>query len=150
MLAGAVLGIDREVRGKAAGLRTHMLIGIASAAMTMVSMELGNRLPDDNSAVRGDPIRAVDAVVAALGFLAAGIIIRGESGVRGLTTAATIWTCGAIGVACGAGLIEWAAIVLGFAVFVVTALGMFEGRLSPHGRSDDEDPDPPRALPKSR
>ena len=94
---GAAIGFEREVTGKAAGLRTHILICIGSTLFTEVSIAVA-ALGNGN----GDPSRIAAQIVTGIGFLGAGAILRTESGIRGLTTAATIWVVAAIGIAIGA------------------------------------------------
>jgi len=93
---GAGIGYQRERTGKVAGLRTHILIGLGAALFTVVSVF------GFSGAV--DPSRVAAGVVAGVGFIGAGVIFRGEEGVAGLTTAASIWIVAAIGLAAGAGL----------------------------------------------
>lgn len=95
---GAVLGLEREWRGKEAGLRTNTLIAIGSALFASMSVTFG-----------GDPARIAAQVVTGVGFLGAGAIMRTGGNVQGLTTAAMIWANAAIGLACGAGHIRLAA-----------------------------------------
>ena len=92
-LAGAVIGFDREVREKPAGLRTLTLVSLGSAVFTLTALEHG---------ADGSMSRVIQGIVTGVGFLGAGTIIRGqnEQSVRGLTTAASIWLSAAIGVAC--------------------------------------------------
>jgi putative Mg2+ transporter-C (MgtC) family protein len=99
---GAALGLEREWRGKEAGLRTNTLIAIGAALFTAVSILFTN-----------DPARVAAQVVTGVGFLGAGAIMRTGASVQGLTTAAMIWVNAAIGVAAGAGYIRLAAIVTG-------------------------------------
>jgi putative Mg2+ transporter-C (MgtC) family protein len=96
-LLGGLLGWERESKGKAAGLRTHMLVAIGAAVFVMIPQQAG---VDD-----ADLSRIIQGVVAGIGFLCAGTIIkgRGEEQVKGLTTAAGIWLTAAIGVAVGLG-----------------------------------------------
>ena len=128
LVCGMVVGIDRELRDKPAGLRTHMLVSLAAASFTLISFDFHARLiaqGNDNA----DPIRAVEAVVAGVAFLGAGTIIQSARKVRGVTTGAGMWMAGAIGLACGGGLFA-VAIMLTVAIFVVvTLLGMVEGWL---------------------
>lgn len=144
LVCGMVVGIDRELRDKPAGLRTHMLVSLAAASFTLISFDFHARLiaqGNDNA----DPIRAVEAVVAGVAFLGAGTIIQSARKVRGVTTGAGMWMAGAIGLACGGGLFA-IAIMLTVAIFVVvTLLGMVEGWLqrrrngdAPHAVDADE------------
>jgi putative Mg2+ transporter-C (MgtC) family protein len=122
-LLGAVIGIDREARSRPAGLRTHILICLASCLFTLIGIELFMRFePQGNM----DPTRIIEAVTAGVAFLAAGTIIRGEKNVRGLTTGAGMWLAGAIGVAAGAGLLILAGIATLMAVIVITVLRIIE------------------------
>ena len=93
---GGGIGYQRERAGKSAGLRTHILIALGAALFTVVSIF------GFSGAV--DPSRVAAGVVAGIGFIGAGVIFRGEEGVAGLTTAASIWITAAIGLAAGAGL----------------------------------------------
>lgn len=139
LVCGLVVGIDREVRNKPAGMRTHMLVSLAAASFTLISFDFHSRLiaQGNDSA---DPIRALEAVVAGVAFLGAGTIIQSRSRVSGVTTGAGMWMAGAIGLACGGGLFA-IAIVLTLAMFVVmTLLGLleayFERRLKNRSGSD--------------
>lgn len=110
VLAGALIGLDREVRNKPAGLRTLALVSLGSAVFVLTAF-------DD---VFADPrSRVIQGIVTGVGFLGAGTIIRGQSeeAVRGLTTAASIWLAAAIGIACG--LAFWPLVIGG------SALGLF-------------------------
>src|SRR5947208_11971473 len=101
---GAVLGLERELRDREAGLRPHLLVSVGSALFTIVSA-YGFRefLVNGGSVVRADPTRIAAQIVTGIGFLGAGAIIRQGLSVRGLTTAATLWVVAAIGMAAGAG-----------------------------------------------
>jgi len=94
---GGVLGYERERQGKAAGVRTHMLVALGAALFVLVPQQAG--VSD------ADMTRVIQGVVAGIGFLGAGAIIKGgaEESVKGLTTAAGIWLTAAIGIACGLG-----------------------------------------------
>jgi len=94
---GGVLGYEREQQGKSAGMRTHMLVAMGAALFVLVPQQAGMAVPDMSRVIQG--------VVAGIGFLGAGAIIknRGEDDVQGLTTAAGVWMTAAIGIACGLG-----------------------------------------------
>jgi len=96
VLCGAVIGAEREWHGKPAGLRTNILICLGAAIFTLISVKVATEFSSD-------PARIAAQVVTGIGFLGAGAIIRGEGGIHGLTTAATIWLAAAIGMCCGAG-----------------------------------------------
>ena len=99
-LLGAALGLEREWRGKEAGLRTNTLIAIGSALFSALSVTMG-----------GDPARVAAQIVTGVGFLGAGAILHKGASVQGLTTAAMIWVNAAVGMAAGSGHIRLAALV---------------------------------------
>jgi putative Mg2+ transporter-C (MgtC) family protein len=94
---GGVLGYEREHQGKAAGIRTHMLVAIGAALFVLMPQQAGMEIADQSRVIQG--------IVTGIGFLGAGAIIkhRSEEDVKGLTTAAGVWLTGAIGIACGLG-----------------------------------------------
>ena len=98
MLCGGAIGFERELSRKAAGLRTNVLICIGAALFMVVSRHIGNGAPYT------DPARLVAQVVAGIGFLGAGVILQSRGSVTGLTTAATIFVVGAVGITIGDGL----------------------------------------------
>jgi putative Mg2+ transporter-C (MgtC) family protein len=101
---GAAIGLERELREREAGLRTHLLVSLGSALFTIVSAYGFHAfLASGQSVVRADPSRIAAQIVTGIGFLGAGAIIRQGLSVRGLTTAATLWVVAAIGLATGAG-----------------------------------------------
>jgi putative Mg2+ transporter-C (MgtC) family protein len=106
----ALIGLERELRQKSAGLRTHMVVGTGAALIMLVS-----KYGFTDVLVRGlivaDPSRVAAQIVSGIGFLGAGLIIVRRDAVHGLTTAATIWLTAGIGMACGAGLAGLAAAV---------------------------------------
>jgi putative Mg2+ transporter-C (MgtC) family protein len=101
---GAAIGLEREIREREAGLRTHLLVSLGSALFTITSAYGFHAfLASGQSVVRADPTRIAAQIVTGIGFLGAGAIIRQGLSVRGLTTAATLWVVAAIGLASGAG-----------------------------------------------
>jgi putative Mg2+ transporter-C (MgtC) family protein len=101
---GAAVGIEREVRDREAGIRTHLLVSMGSALFTIVSAYgFQEFLQSGDALVRADPTRIAAQIVTGIGFLGAGAIIREGLSVRGLTTAASLWVVAAIGMATGAG-----------------------------------------------
>jgi putative Mg2+ transporter-C (MgtC) family protein len=112
----SLIGLEREWRHKATGLRTHTLVGVGAALFVLVSKYGFSDVPGANIGV--DPSRVAAQIVSGIGFIGAGIIfVRGDA-VRGLTTAAIVWMTAAIGMACGAGL-TFIALVATAAHFVV-------------------------------
>ena len=97
---GSVLGWEREQARKPAGLRTHMLVAIASALFTVLA---GLVAQEASGNQRGDPVRAIQAIAMGIGFLGGGVIFvaRRQNEVHGLTTAASIWATAAVGIAVG-------------------------------------------------
>jgi putative Mg2+ transporter-C (MgtC) family protein len=107
-IIGGAIGFEREAHGQAAGFRTYLIVGVASCLMMMLSLhmeELFRALPVDHSVVRLDPGRIASYAIASMGFLGAGAIIKGKGSVRGLTTAAGLWSVTGIGLSIGAGYI---------------------------------------------
>jgi putative Mg2+ transporter-C (MgtC) family protein len=103
-LLGGAIGMERELRERQAGLRTHLVVSVGSALFTLVSAYgFHEFLVNGGSVVRADPTRIAAQIVSGIGFLGAGAIIRQGLSVRGLTTAATLWLVAAIGMASGAG-----------------------------------------------
>jgi len=110
---GAVIGLERELDEKAAGLRTHMIVALGSALFTLVSAYgFSEFIGKDH--VTFDPSRIAAQIVTGIGFLGAGVILRSGFTVRGLTTAASLWLVAAIGMAAGAGY--WKGAVIATAV----------------------------------
>lgn len=99
-----VIGLERGVHNNPAGLRTNMLVGLAVSTFCMITFYMMETLAAGNDAMRFDPIRLVEAVTAGITFLAAGVIVFTKGDVKGLTTGASMWLSGAIGLACGLGL----------------------------------------------
>ena len=120
-ILGGAIGVERELRDREAGIRTHLLVSLGSALFTLVSAYgFHEFLTSGASVVRADPTRIAAQIVTGIGFLGAGAIIREGLSVRGLTTAATLWVVAAIGMACGAGW-YWPAIVT--TLLTILALG---------------------------
>ena len=96
-----LLGAERERRGKGAGLRTHLLVGVGSCVIMIISIYGFPVFTDGTQYATRDIARLAAQVVTGIGFLGAGVIIHRSTGVKGLTTAATVWLAMAIGLACG-------------------------------------------------
>jgi len=120
---GGAVGLERELREREAGLRTHLVVCVGSALFTLVSAYgFHDFLVNGGSLVRTDPTRIAAQIVSGIGFLGAGAIIRQGLSVRGLTTAATLWLVAAIGMACGAGYYVPALISTGVALITLGPL----------------------------
>jgi len=122
---GLLLGLDRELRGHAAGLRTHGIICFAAALMTVSAIALHNQLRGQGNI---DPLRVFEAAAAFTGIIAAGLIVFSKGEIRNLTTAAHIWLAVVIGIACGAAL--WPLVVSAtlVAIVMLTLLRIVEDR----------------------
>ena len=115
-LLGGLVGLEREMHSQPAGLRTHMIVALGSCLIMLVSIHMA-----DLGQAKSDPGRIAAQVVAGVGFLGAGAIMRSGLSVRGLTTAACLWTVAAIGLAVGSGY--WrAAVVTTFLTLVATVV----------------------------
>jgi len=118
---GAAVGLDRELRDRAAGTRTHLLVSLGAALFTLVGAY------GFAGAGRTDPSRVAAQIVTGIGFLGAGVILRQGFSVRGLTTAGSLWVAAAIGMAAGAGA-YWAAVAT--AIITLIALGPLKKALA--------------------
>lgn len=119
VVLGAVIGLEREFKQKAAGLRTNVLICVGAAVFTIISRKMG--LANEQSMTR-----IAAQIVTGVGFLGAGAIIRDRAGILGLTTAATIWLVASIGMACGAGYYGLSIATTLFVIVVLIGLRQIE------------------------
>lgn len=152
VLLGGIVGLERQLRGNSAGLRTHILVCLGSTVLTLTSVEIGIGL----SGVRiGDPARLAAQIVSGIGFLGAGAIMREGAMVRGMTTAASIWVTAAIGISLGASphLGELAVMATGLVLVTLAVLSrleiVFNLRADRHGLDvevDEADNGPTRVL----
>ncbi|GGE46651.1 membrane protein [Primorskyibacter flagellatus] len=127
LVLSAVIGLERERNDHAAGLRTHMLVGLAASCYCLLALDLVGR--DFGDDVRLDPIRMIEAVTGGVAFLAAGLIVFTRGEVKGLTTGASLWLAAAIGTAAGLGVWSIAALATLLSLFVVKVLKSFESRV---------------------
>src|SRR5690625_4167494 len=133
ILLGGIIGYEREQQGKAAGLRTHILVCLGAALFIL--------LGDTSGAVDDAMSRIVQGVIAGIGFLGAGTIIKNAQDVRGLTTAASIWFTAAIGVGVGLGDVALSLFSTLLAVMVLHWVPIvLEGDKHREGQREDEDP----------
>lgn len=128
LIAGGLVGLNREQHKQPAGFRTHILICVGATLLMMLSIYIPQVYFDFKN---GDPSRIAAQVVSGIGFLGAGAIIRMGSNVRGLTTAASIWLMSAIGLAIGAGLYVIAFVTVIIALFTLILLERWEKRYFP-------------------
>ena len=134
VIAGGVIGFEREWRGRAAGLRTHILVSLASALLMLAAMSQADwafrALPDEN--IVTDPTRMAHGVLTGIGFLCAGVIFRTGFSIHGLTTAASLWITSAIGILFGAGLYALGAAATVVTALILIGLKLISGRLPAH------------------
>ena len=127
---GGLIGIEREFREREAGLRTHMLVSVGSALFTITSAYgFHDFLAHGGNVVRADPSRVAAQIVTGIGFLGAGAIIRQGLAVRGLTTAATLWVCAAIGLSAGTGYYSAALMTTAVTLFLLWPMRIVARRL---------------------
>lgn len=129
---GGLIGLEREIHGRPAGFRTHLLVSLGACLFTITSIEFyrifGNFT--GSGPVGVDPGRIAAQVVTGIGFLGAGAIIRERASIRGLTTAACLWVAAALGIACGIGLFWLAVSVTLVALVNLLLLKEVEKRLT--------------------
>ncbi|SFB48418.1 putative Mg2+ transporter-C (MgtC) family protein [Rhizobium sp. NFR07] len=99
-----LIGLERETSDNAAGLRTNMLIGLAACVFTLVGLQIMHEFGNQPNTVQMDPMRLIEAVTAGIAFLAAGVVFQMRGDVKGLTTGASMWLSGAIGLCVGLGM----------------------------------------------
>jgi len=128
-LLGGLIGLEREIGNHDAGLRTHILVALASCVFTLVAWELYQHIRAIEQPATGDPVRIIEAVTAGAGFLAAGIIFQSGAKVHGLTTGAGVWTAAAIGVACGSGAYAIAGITTVLVLIVLFGLAAIKKKM---------------------
>jgi putative Mg2+ transporter-C (MgtC) family protein len=125
---GGLVGLEREMQGRAAGLRTHIMVCLGSCLIMLTSMYVFDIY---KSTAPVDPSRIAAGVITGIGFLGAGTIMRGGDGggVRGLTTASSLWVVAATGLATGVGFYLAAVLTTALALAVLLFLGRFEKRI---------------------
>jgi putative Mg2+ transporter-C (MgtC) family protein len=141
-LLGAVvlcglIGLEREVRARPAGLRTHMLVGLAAALYCLIMLEIVAEAGVYSDRIAMDPLRVLSAVTSGVAFLAAGMIIFAQGKVRGLTTGASLWLTAAVGVSAGLGMWFIAAMSTALALVVIVILKVAEN-VAQERLGDDE------------
>jgi putative Mg2+ transporter-C (MgtC) family protein len=127
---GGLIGLERELREREAGLRTHLLVALGAALFTIVSAY-------GFVSIRTDPTRIAAQIVTGIGFLGAGAIIRQGSSIRGLTTAATLWVVAAVGMAAGAGYYSAALIATAIVLLALWPLRIGAYLVLKRFRTDD-------------
>ena len=120
IVLGGLVGLERQAHGRAAGLRTHILVSLGSTLAMVVTQSFGPNI---------DPGRAVAGILTGIGFLGAGVIVKSNEIVRGLTTAACIWFVAALGILVGQGMYAVAAVSTGLVLIVLTMLSWFSHKV---------------------
>lgn len=128
-----VIGLERELRQKSAGARTHILVGLGAALFTLVSAYGFAHLLGDEVIL--DPSRIAAQIVTGIGFIGAGVVFVRQNIVSGLTTAGSIWVTAAVGMACGAGMPVIAALTVVFYLLAVTLVTWMARKLPKQGRT---------------
>ncbi|WP_444848973.1 MgtC/SapB family protein [Mesorhizobium sp. LSJC265A00] len=123
---GSIVGIEREWRNRPAGLRTHILVCVATALIAILTIEITHLHVFDGQEIAIDPIRLIEATTAGVAFLAAGLIFFSKGEVQGLTTGAGMWLAGAIGLAVGLGFWQIAALATLLALVVLGHLQLVQ------------------------
>jgi putative Mg2+ transporter-C (MgtC) family protein len=126
VLLGAVLGFEREYRNRPAGLRTHMLVALAANTFMIIALEVFYKTQDLAGHAPIDLLRVIEAVTAGVAFLAAGTIITSGTRVAGLTTGASLWLTGAVGLACGIGYYVVAGLSAALALLILVSVRVIE------------------------
>ncbi|WP_417248011.1 MgtC/SapB family protein [Celeribacter sp.] len=141
ILLGGCIGLERERKGKSAGLRTNIMVSLAACLFTLIAFDLLSVPASEDDMIKLDPLRLIEAVTSGVAFLAAGLIFVDGGRARGLTTGAGMWLAGAVGLACGVGNVILAAMACAMAVTVLFGLGVLESRAmgDDHENSSEDD-----------
>ena len=128
MLFGALIGVEREVTNKFAGLRTHILVSLGACVFTILSI---HGFPVDTDRYNADPARIAAQVVTGIGFIGGGTVLRMGNNIYGITTAATLWLAASVGMACGAGFYWLGALCSLLALFTLVVIRFMEFKFFP-------------------
>lgn len=123
VILSGLIGLEREIHGREAGLRTHILVGVGASLIMLTSIYIASQYGVGNPA---DPGRVAAGVVTGIGFIGAGTIIRSHASIKGLTTAASLWATAGIGLATGSGFYLGALITTILILFSLIFLGKIE------------------------
>ena len=126
ILFAFLLGLEREITGKFAGLRTHILVSAGACVFTLLSIYAFKMQVMEGFAGVNDPARIAAQIITGIGFIGAGTVMRHGNNIYGITTAATLWMCAAIGMACGTGMFSAAATATIFSLIVLILVRKFE------------------------
>ena len=130
---GSLIGLERELHGQPAGLRTHMILAVGASLAAILSISYSQFISSPN--LPSDPGRIVAQVVSGVGFLGAGAIMKLGVTVKGLTTASSLWTTAIVGIACGSEYYELAGFTTVVVLVILTVINYFEKFLLPSYKS---------------
>lgn len=143
-LLGLALGLERELRGHSAGLRTHALLSLSAALLTVTALQLVSTVKQAGG--ESDPLRVVQGIAQALGFISAGLVFVARGDVRNLTTAVNLWMAASVGVVAGAGMFGLAVAATLLALALLSLVGAAARRMGVSGgKAGDAAPDDDRA-----
>ncbi|UVC07755.1 MgtC/SapB family protein [Rhizobium sp. TH2] len=147
ILLGGIIGFEREAKNRPAGLKTHIMVALAAAVFSIISIEAIHTAALASDNFKPDPLRVIEAVTAGVAFLAAGTIVLSRGEIHGITTGASLWLAGAIGLCLGFGhwVIGFAAVVAGISILFL--VGKMEDRLDMTGSMPVDDDTPPKGDP---
>lgn len=124
---GAIIGFEREMTNKWAGLRTHILVSIGSCVFTLLSIHVFPTFAaDGNPQAYGDPARVAAQIITGIGFIGGGTVLRHKASIHGLTTASTLWIVASIGMACGCARFDIAFYTTILSVAILVLVRIFE------------------------
>ena len=130
---GSIIGLEREVHGQPAGLRTHMILAVGASLAAILSISYSEFI--SNPDMMSDPGRIVAQVVSGVGFLGAGAIMKMGVTVKGLTTASSLWTTAIVGIAAGSGYVEIAAFTTALVLIILVIIDKIEKKFLPTYKS---------------
>ncbi|MCE7974553.1 MAG: MgtC/SapB family protein [Leptolyngbya sp. PLA1] len=136
LVAGALVGLERERKHRPAGFRTMILISLGSCGFVVAGLAALSSFPDSGQA---EVSRILQGLMSGVGFLGAGAVIQNKKAVRGLTTAAAVWVTAALGAMCGIGQFITAGMLAAFTLFTLLVLERFEERYFPEPDFDSND-----------
>lgn len=135
---GALIGLERELKRKGAGLQTYSLVALGTCLFTVISLESFNFFINSIPGINFDPSRIVQAVAVGIGFIGAGVIFHHQSGVMGLTTAAGLWVTSAIGIAVGIKLYFLSIIATLLTILILAGFGQIEEKCFKNERNREK------------
>lgn len=138
LVLGGAIGFEREIRARPAGLRTHMLVAMAACLFILIGQGLSDLGFGQGTERQVDPLRLIEAVTQGVAFLAAGIIFTSRGRVRNITTGASMWLAGAVGLGCGAGQVLLSGMATIMVIVVIAALGAVERRWGKPPRTEGD------------